>query len=318
MRIRTLALIVGMVALAMPVAPPPEATAAVTAPRPFVGAPTWLGMASDQVGRLSAPGPNGERDAHVMVKVVVPARTFVKQVVLQRVLSPTGYAEAWDTTPGTSASILGVVFRGQRVNPVDRDISLRLYRGTYFLHLYANDHAGVFSPGQRFRVIVTFAPGGAVVGKPTTLPGTVAATSARWGGIGADVVGSGTTQSPNGVPDAHLTVVLDPRGAWRVVEDVTLRHLTPTGALDLPIYHMQGPFTLGLFVNGVRTTWPTVMREHISIYVPLDPALGPATLELSADAPSASLFRSGELWQVAVTFSDSLLMKDPPATVRIP
>lgn len=282
----------------------------------------WRGMAVDIVGRNADARPNGERDGRFTV-AVTGGRTdaTVVQVSVVRFFAQGGYAEAWDTSPGTSASVLGVVVAGRRLNPRDRDVRLRVPAARRIqLELYAND-VGVFAPGARYRVDLTLADRTVVTAR-TVLPGRPATLVASFAGRSEDVVGRGIDQRPNGEPDGRFTVRLDTRGAWRVLEDVSIRRLTDTGAPDVPIWHLQGPQTAAVVVNGIRAGWPSAVRGHIFAYVPLDPARGPFTIETYANDDAAAVgpgwFASGQAYRIAVTFTDTQLTGELSTVVRIP
>ena len=283
-------------------------------PKPTMRQLVYGGMAKDVVGREKVATPNGERDAQFAVMLSTGKRIVLQHVVLQRVFAKGGYAEGWDTNPGTSASILAVYLDGRRLNNVDRDLSASLAPGSHRLVVYANDHYGVFAPGQLFRVTAAF-PDFVTASATTKLAGSPPALTATFTGLGEDIVGQGTDQKPNGQADAHFVVTLDTHGAWQIIDDVTLRHLTPTGALDVPIYHMQGPQTAGLKVNGARVVWPTAMPWWISVYVPVNPKTSPVKLELYANDPTpkdepSAWFGPGQQYRLTVHFTDSGLMPE--------
>jgi hypothetical protein len=162
--------------------------------------------------------------------------------------------------------------------------------------------------GGRASRVTFFFKDGSNASAEATLPGKPATLTASFAGLGADVVGRGIDQKPNGEPDAHFVAQLSLNGGWHMLTNVSVRHLTRQGALDLPIYWMQGPNTAGLFVDGRRVVWPTGIPEQIYVYVPLAPRGRPVRLELTANDPTPagqpSLFRSGERWRLAVTFTD--------------
>lgn len=282
----------------------------------------WRGMAQDLVGRNTNGVPNGERDGRFTALVAGgSAKATVVQVAVLRVFPQGGYAEAWDTNPGTSASVLGVVLGGRRLNPRDREVRVVVAPGKRLrLELYAND-LGVFGPGARYRVDLTLSDG-TVVSARTTLPGRKATLAAAFTGRTEDVVGRGIDQKPNGEPDGRFTLRLDTRGAWRVLEDVSIRRLADSGAPDVPIWHLQGPQTAGVLVNGVRALWPSALREHISAYVPLDPARGPFTIEVYGNDDTAAVgpgwFAPRQIYRIAVTFTDTQLTGELSTVVRIP
>ena len=204
--------------------------------KPVLGELAYGGLAKDVVGRLAVAKPNGERDALFTATLSVPKRTVLQHVVLQRVFAKGGYAEGWDTNPGTSASILAVLLDGKRLNKVDRDLNAPLAPGTHRLVLYANDHYGVFAPGQLFRVTAAF-PSSVTAAATTKLAGARPTLTATFTGLGEDVAGRGTDQKPNGEPDAHFALTLDTHGSWQVIDDVVLRRLTLDGCArpaDLP------------------------------------------------------------------------------------
>ncbi|HEY7538210.1 MAG TPA: hypothetical protein VH721_09470 [Gaiellaceae bacterium] len=317
---RSLAIaILPVVALGLAIALP----AAVAAkPKPSLKSLAYLGLGSDVAGRLAVAIPNGERDAQFSVTLTNGTRTVLKHIVLQRMLpGGAGYAEGWDTNPGTSASILAVVLDGKRLNKVDRDLNAPLAPGTHRLVLYANDHYGVFAPGQLFRVTAAF-PDLVTASTGTKLKGAAPTISARFVGLGTDVVGRGTDQKPNGEPDAHFAVTLDTHGSWQIIDNVVLRRLNAQGALDLPIFWMQGPQTAGLFVAGTRYLWPTEMPWWISVYVPVNPKASPVTLDLYANDPTpagqpSSLFGPGQQYRLTVHFTDSVLLPETSVNLKL-
>jgi hypothetical protein len=311
--------VVGLVALtvggSVPAATPAQS-------RPAMSGLAYHGLGRDVVGRLAVAMPNGERDAQFTVTLRTGAPVVLKGVVLQRVFANGGYAESWDTYRGTSASVLGTVLDGKRLNKGDDDVSIRLAPGAHRLVLYANDHYGVFAPGQLFRATAAFL-GDTTARATTKLAGSPPSMTATYQGLGEDVAGRGTDQKPNGEPDAHFTLTLDTHGSWQIVDDVVLRRLTPTGALDVPIFHMQGPQTAGLKVEGRRVLWPTEMPWWISVYLPVNPKASPVKLDLYANDPtpagqSSSLFGAGQQYRLTVHFTDSALMPETFAIVRIP
>jgi hypothetical protein len=276
--------------------------AAPTVPRATL---TFRDMASDVVGRLNAPGPNGERDAHFTARLSKGGGRIVTVIALQRVFHPTGYAEGWSTSPGTP-TMLGVVEGRKRLNPGAKQWLTIKATAPRTFQLYASE-IGTFAPGQIFRVTFFFKDG-KTASAEAVLPGKPATVTAAFTGLGADVVGRGTDQKPNGEADAHVVAQLSLNGGWRMLTNVSLRHLTRQGALDLPIYWMQGPNTAGLFVDGKRVSWPTAIPEQIYVYVPLAPRAAPVRIELTANDPTPagqpSLFRTGERWRLAITFTD--------------
>lgn len=291
----------------------PSATSPVQ-PKPKLHQLVYGGLAKDVVGRLSVASPNGERDAVFTVKLTTGKRVVLQHVVLQRVFQKGGYAEGWDTNPGTSASILAVQLDGKRLNPVDRDLNVSLQPGSHRLVLSANEHYGVFAPGELFRVTAAF-PDFVTASATTKLAGTTPTVTATFAGLGDDIVGQGTDQKPNGQPDAHFAITLNTGGSWQIIGDVTLRRLTPTGALDVPIFHMQGPQTAGLFVNGTRVLWPTETPWWISVYVPVNPKASPVKLDLFANDSTpagqpSSLFGPGQQYRLTIHFTDSGLLPE--------
>jgi hypothetical protein len=258
-------------------------------------------MASDVVGRLNTPGPNTERDAHFTATLRGGGGRIITVITLQRVFKPAGYAEGWSTSPGTPV-ILGVVMGGKRVNPGEKKwLTIKATTPRTF-ELYASE-IGTFAPGQIFRVTFFFKDGSNASAE-ATLPGTPATLTASFAGLGADVVGRGIDQKPNGEADAHFVAQLSLNGGWHMLTNVSVRHLTKQGAPDVPLYWMQGPNTAGLFVNGQRVMWPTTIKEQIYVYVPLAPRATPVKLELTANDPTPagqpSLFRPGERWRLAL------------------
>lgn len=290
--------------------------------RPTLGTLTYLGLAQDRVGREAVAKPNGERDGHFRAVLRIPSRIVLVDMVLQRVFTK-GYAEGWDTNPGTSASHLGVYLNGRRLNATDRDLNRTLAPGRYRLDVYANE-LGTFTPGQLFKLTAQFPNYVVAASRALRLPGAVPTVTASFAGLSGDVVGAGTDQKPNGQTDAHFVASLDVHGAWQIITNVSLRRLTAGGAPDVPIYWMQGPQTAGLFVNGKRVKWPTAMPWWISVYVPVDPAAGRVKLDIYANDPGATgqeseLFGSGRLYRVSVDFTDTQLLTHGTSTVvRIP
>jgi hypothetical protein len=279
-------------------------TAAPVAPRATL---VFRDMGSDVVGRLNDPKPNGERDAHFTATLSGAGGRVVTVIALQRVFRPKGYAEGWSTSPGTP-TLVGVITGGKRINPGTKQwLSIRATAPRTF-QLYASE-IGTFAPGQRFRVTFFFKDG-TNASAEAVLPGRQATLSASFAGLGADVVGRSIDQKPNGEADAHFVAQLTLNGGWRVLSNVSVRHLTKQGALDVPMYWMQGPNTAGLFVDGKRVLWPSAIREQIYVYVPLAPRPAPVRLELTANDPTPagqpSLFRPGERWRLAVTFTDTV------------
>jgi hypothetical protein len=292
--------------------------------RPVLKAPVFCGLEKDVVGRLGVARPNGERDGRFGVTLTATGKAVVlKDVVLQRVFARgTSYAEGWDANPGTSASVLAVYLDGRRLNPTDRHLSVRVKPGTHRLELYANDHYGVFAPGQYFRVTAAFAGGTAAASPRTKLPGAAPVVTARFAGLDGDMVGRGVDQKPNGEPDAHFVATLDLRGGWQIVTNVVLRRLTAQGALDVPIYWMQGPQTAGLVINGQRYQWPTEMPWWIGVYVPVNPKAGLVKIDLYANDPTpkgqpSSLFGSGQQYRLTVQFTDSALVGETYTVVHL-
>lgn len=292
------------------------------AQKPVLGKPAYGGLAKDVVGRLSVAKPNGERDALFTASLSVPTRTVLRDVVLQRVFAKGGYAEGWDANPGTSASILAVVLDGKRVNAADRNLGVPLAPGAHRLVLYANDHYGVFAPGQLFRVTAVF-PSNGTASATVKLPGGKPSITARFLGLGGDYVGRGTDQKPNGEPDAHFEVTLSTNGSWQIIENVVLRRYTAQGAPDVPIYSMQGPNTAGLVVNGTRYLWPTEMPWWISVYVPINPKGSPVRLDVYANDPTdvsggrSGLFAPGQVWKVSVELTDQDLLGETAVILKL-
>ena len=288
---------------------------------PALGSLRYYGLGADRVGRESVVTPNGERDAHFRVALTVRSKVVLGDIVLQRVFAKGGYAEGWDTNPGTSASLLGVYLNGTRLNPTNRNVSRTLVPGRYRLDVYANE-LGIFAPGQLFKLTAQFSGPVTVATRPLRLPGGVPTLTARFAGVSGDFTGAGTDQKPNGQHDAHFVVDLDTHGSWQIIENVSVRRLTASGEADLPIYWMQGPQTAGLFVNGKRVTWPTAMPWWIFVYVPLNPAAGTVRLDVYANDPTptgqaSELFGPGQKYRVAVAFTDSGLMQPTSAVVTI-
>ena len=317
---RFLALIAGGLALAGVVAAASAATA--PAPKPALGELAYGGLGKDVVGRLAVARPNGERDGQFTAMLSVPKRTVLQAVGLQRIFAKGGYAEGWDTIPGTSGSILAVMLDGKRLNRVDRDLAAPLAPGTHRLVLYANDHYGVFAPGQLFRVTTAF-PDAVTASATTKLAGGKPAITARFLGLDGDYVGRGTDQKPNGEPDAHFQVTLSTNGSWQIVKNVVLRRYTAQGAADVPIYWMQGPSTAGLVVNGTRYLWPTEMPWWISVYLPIDPKASPVKLDVYANDPKdisggpSGLFAPGQVWKVSVELTDQDLVGETAVMVKL-
>jgi hypothetical protein len=169
------------------------------------------------------------------------------QITVLRSLRKGGYAEGWDTNPGTSWSVLGVVYGGHRLNRTDREVRLAVPSHRRLrLELYANDQ-GVFTPGQLYRVEYTLSDR-TVVKAEARLPGARATLAASFAGRSEDVVGRGIDQAPNRELDGRFTLRLDTHGGWRILEDVSIRRLLADGTPDAPICHLQGPVTVGVFV----------------------------------------------------------------------
>ena len=281
--------------------------------KPTLRALAFHGLDRDVVGRLAVGGPNGERDGHFTAVLTTGRGSVLKDVVLQRVFaSGSSYAEGWDTNPGTSASILGVSLDRRRLNPTDRALAMPVRPGRHVLEVFANDHYGVFAPGQYFRLTAVLADSTASTPR-LRLPGARPTLTAQFAGIAGDVAGRETDQKPNGEPDGHFVVRLDTHGSWQIVTDVTVRRLNAQGAPDLPIYHLGGPQTAGLLVDGHRVLWPTELPWWSSVYIPIDPKASPVRLDVYANDPSpkdepSGYFGPGQQYRVSVQFTDSQTM----------
>lgn len=300
--------------LGLAAAPAPSGAVPSAPAKPAIRALVYRGLDRDVVGRLNVARPNGERDGHFTVTLVNAKRVVLSDVVLQRVFATgPGYAEGWDTNPGTSASVLGVTLDGKRLNPTDRTLAVAVAPGTHRLELYANDHYGVFAPGQYFRATALFPDGVTAASPRLRLPGSAPTLTVQFAGLGSDVVGRNTDQKPNGEPDAHFVVRLDTHGSWQTITNVAVRRLNSEGALDLPLWWMQGPQTAGLLVGGQRVMWPTEMPWWGSVYVTVDPKASPVKLDVYANDPSpkdqpSSYFGPGQQYRLSVTFTDSQLL----------
>jgi hypothetical protein len=317
---RSLAVGIGVLLVTALTASAPAATPSTA--KPAMGPLAYLGMAKDVVGRLAVASPNGERDAQFTATLSTSAKIPLKGIVLQRVFAKGGYAEGWDTYRGTSGSILAVVLDGKRLNTADRDLSVTLAPGTHRLVVYANDHYGVFAPGQLFRLTANF-PDYLTASATTKLKGGKPSITARFTGLGTDVVGRGADQKANGEPDAHFEVTLSTNGSWQIIRNVVLRRYTAGGAADVPIYWMQGPNTAGLLVNGTRYLWPTEMPWWISVYVPVNPKASPVKLDVYANDPTdisggpSGLFAPGQVWRVSVEFTDQELVGETSTMLKL-
>ena len=297
------------------------AQAATPKPLP-TGVLVFRGMATDVVGRNQIATPNGERDGRFAATLLGRgAKRTLTQIGIVRYFAKGGYAEGWDTNPGTSGAVLGTVLSGKRLNPTDRNIRVVVKPGARLrFDLYAND-IGVFAPGELYRVGFSFSDGTLVLAK-TVLPGKPAQLLGAFAGRTQDIVGRGTDQKPNGEPDGHFRLTLNTQGAWRIVEDVVVRRLNASGALDMPMWRMQGQQTDSLFVNGQRFLWPSEMREHIFAYAPLDPAKGPFTLDVYANDDAAKVgpgwFSPGQQYRIGIIFTDTQVTGELSVVVRIP
>ena len=294
------------------------AQAATPKPLP-TAALVFRGMATDVVGRNQEATPNGERDGRFTATLVGRgAKRTLTHIGIVRYFAKGGYAEGWDTGRYSSDSVLGTYLNGKRLNPTDRDIRVVVAPGARLrFELYAND-IGVFAPGQLYRVGFKFSDGTLVLAK-TVLPGKPAQLLGAFAGRTQDIAGRGIDQKPNGEPDGHFRLTLNTQGAWRIVEDVMVRRLNTTGALDMPFWRMAGPQTAALFVNGQRYLWPSAVHGYA--YAPLDPAKGPFTLDVYANDDAAKVgpgwFSPGQQYRIFVTFTDTQLTGELSVVVRI-
>lgn len=297
------AVLVAVVALA---AAAPASVSTATSPVTLKSG-AFLGLAEDKVGYESKPAKDGVRDGHFSAVLQVGAKPLVlTTVVLQRAQGK-GYAEQWDTNPGTSPPILGVYVNGKRVNPTDRVLNVPLRaKARVKLDLYGND-LGVFAPGQRYRIIANF-PDFRNTKTELTLPGKPASIQASFAGRGADQVGRANDQNPNGEPDGKVTATLNTNGAWRILMDVAVRGQTPSGGLEGWGWDAN-PGTsfeaLAVYVNGVR--YRPKAGSQYPIYVPIDPKGGPVRLELYGNDPNPSRFVSGQRFRVTAIFTDAVI-----------
>lgn len=278
---------------ASPAAPPVKLTAGA-----------FLGLATDRVGYESKATPDGVRDGRFRAVLRVGSKPLVlNTVVLQRVVGK-GYAEQWDTNPGTSPPILGVHVNGRRVNKTDRILDVRLAaKARVELELYAND-LGVFAPGERYRIVAAF-PNFITTRTELVLPGKAAAIQASFAGRGSDQVGRGNDQSPNGEPDGKVIATVSTSGAWRILRDVIVRGMTPSGGLEgwgwdaNPGTSFE---TLAVYVNGVR--YRPVPNVQNPIYVPINPKGGPVRIEVYGNDPNPGRFVPGQRFRVSAMFTD--------------
>jgi len=83
------------------------AQAATPKPLP-TGTLVFRGMATDVVGRNQVATPNGERDGRFAATLLGRgAKRTLTQIGIVRYFAKGGYAEGWDTNPGTSGAVLG-------------------------------------------------------------------------------------------------------------------------------------------------------------------------------------------------------------------
>ena len=288
------------------------ASASSSAPAVKLKSGSFLGMAEDRVGYESKAGPDGVRDGRFTAVVQVSKPIVLTTVVLQRAQGK-GYAEQWDTNPGTSPPILGVYVNGKRINKTDRTLNVKLRaRASVKLDLYAND-LSVFAPGQRYRIVANF-PNFVTTQTELTLPGKAATIQASFAGRGADQVGRGNSQSPNGEPDGKVTATLDTNGAWRILMDVAVRGMTSSGGLEGWGWdaNLGTSFeALAIYVDGVRYRPKT--GSQYPIYVPIDPKGGPARLELYGNDPNPGRFVSGQRFRVTAIFTDAVISPETAA-----
>jgi hypothetical protein len=116
----------------------------------------WVGVTGDQVGPGTSAGPNGNDDGQVEAVLAITSPRTVTGITLESRNSPGAHARGvWDTTPGNSWWILGVVSEGIRLNPVDDSISQSV-GGVTTYRLFGEPVPGAFEPGIFYTVTIAF------------------------------------------------------------------------------------------------------------------------------------------------------------------
>lgn len=254
----------------------------------------FLGAFEDRVSQGARAAPDGKPDGHFRLVLESAIQRRVLHALL-RTCDPRGVITgraAWDTD-AARLWVLGV-FRAGKALTGGAGKSLDAFQGRAVYDLYASAPLEGFRPGHAYCALVTFDDGmgvsaRAIIGAPVPMV-------LRWVGADKDRVGRGDKDKPDGMPDGHFALTLNP-GARRVrLTSLRLVEVGPDGK-PLPGQRWSSDKNptaiLGVERGGRRLNWG---GRHLA-----DELTGAVDYDLWA-APRLP-FREGARYRVVAGFA---------------
>jgi len=255
----------------------------------------YLGSYEDRVSAGRAIRADGRADGHFRLYLATARPRKIVHVLLRScdtrgVLTTRA---AWDTDL-KRLWVLGV-FRAGRQLPVGRGKVIDRIAGRARYDLWASAPVGGFRPHEHYCAYVAFDDGMGVWARE--LVGMPVWSSLRWVGNDRDRVGRGKHDRPDGVPDGHFVLTLDPAKQTVHLTGLRLERLDGKGRA-VPAARWDTTrnaiWVLGVERAGRRLNWgDRPIRERLA---------GPKRFQLHLYAAPKGPFRPGQRYRVVGFF----------------
>jgi hypothetical protein len=199
---------------------------------------------------------------------------------------------AWDTDPSSFEWVLGTAagLDASLLNAVNGSVNLPVNSGTT-LYLFAADNGGLFAPGNRFTITVTFSDS-----QRTSAQVTVAAFAEFvFVGTARDRVGQGTTAvAPDGRADGVFTLSFPVGTGTRTIRHIALAR---EGGGNWDTDPATFAWILGV-ANGIDTALLNSAGSDVNV-----PINDGAILYLFG-SDNGGLFNAGNRFNLSLVFAD--------------
>lgn len=255
----------------------------------------YLGSYEDRVSAGKAVRADGRPDGHFRLTVATARPRKIVHMLL-RTCDSRGVLTsraAWDTDQ-KRLWVLGI-FRSGKPLPLGGRKVIDRIAGRARYDLYASPPVGGFRPHESYCAYVAFRDGMGVwarvhIGLPVW-------SALRWVGKDRDRVGRGKRDKPDGVPDGHFILTLDPAKQTVHLTGLRLERLDDKGrAVPAARWDTRrnAIWVLGVERAGRRLNWgDRPIRERLA---------GPKRFRLHLYAAAKGPFRAGQRYRVVGLF----------------
>lgn len=255
----------------------------------------YLGRYEDRVSAGKAVRPDGRPDGHFRLYLATARPRKIVHVLLRScdsrgVLTTRA---AWDTDQ-KRLWVLGL-FRGGKALPMGGSKVIDRIAGRARYDLFASAPVGGFRPHESYCAYVTFDDGMGVWARERI--GMPVRSALRWVGTDRDRVGRGKRDKPDGVPDGHFILSLDPAKQTVHLTGLRLERLDAKGHAVVAARwdtRRNAIWVLGVERGGRRLNWgDRPIRERLA---------GPRRTDLHLYAAAKGPFRPGQRYRVVAWF----------------